>query len=249
MYPETVWKIFKVPRSSMIILSFVNDYLPSEVIFDKEIIRVRPYRPRVLQCFNCFGFGHASRVCTRDKICESCSQPEHGECSRAQLCVNCKGNHRARNKECKLYKKEQEALIKSFDEHISVGHAKKLLSNKYSYSGVLKEPNSVPASSGASHSTSGGAPRAASGGILQTASGGASRAASSEASRAASGAVPQAASGGASQVASSEASQAASGAASRASSVAAPRATSGGAREKSFGVVHSSTFSRFKKHL
>ena len=82
MCPKVVFKVFKVPRSSMIILTFINSYLPPEIIIDNEIIRVRPHRPRVLQCFNCFGFGHSSRICTRNKICELCGQAEHGECSR-----------------------------------------------------------------------------------------------------------------------------------------------------------------------
>ena len=137
MCPDVVWKIFKVPRSSMIIFTFINSSLPSELIFENEMVRVRPYRPRVLQCFSCYGFGHASRVCVKDKICVNCSQPEHGECSRPKVCVNCKGEHCARDKECKVYKKEQEALLKSIVEHTSVGHAKKLLS-KSTYSDVVK---------------------------------------------------------------------------------------------------------------
>ena len=70
MCPESFWKVFKVPRSSMIILTFVSSELPFQVVMENEIMRVRPYRPRVLQCFKCFGFGHASKVCTREKLCQ-----------------------------------------------------------------------------------------------------------------------------------------------------------------------------------
>ena len=73
--------------------------------------------------------------------CVNCSQPEHGECSRPKVCVNCKDEHCARDKECKVYKKEQEALLKSIVDHISVGHAKKLLS-KSTYSDIVKVPKS-----------------------------------------------------------------------------------------------------------
>ena len=151
MCPEKVWKIFKIPRSHMIILNFVNSIVPPEIIVESEIIRVRPYRPRALQCFNCYGFGHASRICTRDKICQFCSQPEHGECSRPRVCANCKENHDSRNKSCKVLKKEEEALLMSEAEHISIGHAKKLLS-KRSYSDALKDsnPNSTVAHTGRS---------------------------------------------------------------------------------------------------
>ena len=61
MCPDVVWKVFKVPRSSMIILTFINSYLPPDIVVDSEIVRVPPYRQRALQCFKCFGFGHSSR--------------------------------------------------------------------------------------------------------------------------------------------------------------------------------------------
>ena len=145
MCPLEVWKVFKVPRSSMIILTFINPVVPAEVVLESEIVRVRPYKPRVLQCFKCFGFGHSSRVCTRVQLCEFCSLPEHGECTKPKICVNCKGSHHARDKNCVEFKKEQEALIKSMDEHISIGHAKKLLAKKNSYSDVVKriQPNAL----------------------------------------------------------------------------------------------------------
>ena len=175
MCPEGVYKIFKVPRSRMIILTFINSVLPSEIVIESEILRVRPYRPRVLQCFNCFGFGHASRVCTRAKICQSCSQLEHGDCSRPKVCANCKGDHDARNKSCKIFEKEQEAMLLSIAEHISIGHAKKLLA-KRSYSDAVKEskPNSTSyrtansispnTDTGTSRASRAGAPQASSGG-------------------------------------------------------------------------------------
>ena len=227
MCPEVVWKVFKVPRSSMLILTFVNSFLPPEIVLDSEIIKVRPYRPRVLQCFNCFGFGHSSRVCTRGKICESCAQPEHEECSRPVVCVNCKGDHRARDKQCTVFKKEQEALLKSVAEHISVGHAKKLLAKRmYSDAVKMQNSNSVSLSTDidTSRASSGGAPRASSGGASRASSGGASRASSGGASWASSGGASRASSGGASRA-----------------SVGAPRRFSDGApKVPSAGTISSS---------
>ena len=204
MCPDNVWKIFKVPRSSMIVITFVNDILPTEIVLDKEFMRVRPYRPRVLQCFNCYQFGHAKRVCVASKICQHCSQPEHGEeCNRSKMCVNCKGSHHARDKTCKVLVREEEALLKSIDEHISVGHAKKLLAKK-SYSDIVKgsKPShpttdgNNPANAGVSgfsfngaHGSSGVDPRASSGVDPRASSGGTPRASS--------GGAPWASSGGA----------------------------------------------------
>ena len=208
MCPDNVWKIFKVPKSNMIVLTFMDSIVPHEIIIENEIIKVRPYRQRPLQCFNCFGFAHVSNVCTRAKICQFCSQPEHGACTRPRVCANCRESHDSRNKSCNIFKKEQEALLLSAAEHISIGHAKKLLSQR-SYSAAVQDFHPKPAlsttgldrpqtvQSKTSRASSGGAPRASSGGDPVASSGGASRASSGGAPRASSGGAPWASSGGA----------------------------------------------------
>ena len=240
MCPDNVWKIFKVPKSNMIVLTFMDSIVPHEIIIENEIIKVRPYRQRPLQCFNCFGFAHVSDVCTRAKICQFCSQPEHGACTRPRVCANCRESHDSRNKSCNIFKKEQEALLLSAAEHISIGHAKKLLSQR-SYSAAVQDFHPKPAlsttgldrpqtvQSKTSRASSGGAPRASSGGDPGASSGGASRASSGGAPRASSGGTPRASSGGAPLASSGGAPLASSGGAPRASSGGAPRASSGGA--------------------
>ena len=254
MCPDNVWKIFKVPKSNMIVLTFMDSIVPHEIIIENEIIKVRPYRQRPLQCFNCFGFAHVSDVCTRAKICQFCSQPEHGACTRPRVCANCRESHDSRNKSCNIFKKEQEALLLSAAEHISIGHAKKLLSQR-SYSAAVQDFHPKPAlsttgldrpqtvQSKTSRASSGGDPGASSGGASRASSGGAPRASSGGAPRASSGGAPRASSGGAPRafscgalpVSSGGAPRASSGGASRASSGGAPRASSGGAPRASSG--------------
>ena len=138
MCPPNVWKVFKVPRSSMIILTFTTEKLLPHVVIENERIYTKPYRPKPLQCFSCYGFGHSSKRCTREKICCLCAHPVHGDCDRESVCVNCRGNHNARSKECGVFKKEQAAVLKAHDERISVGHAKYLLAKHISYSDKVK---------------------------------------------------------------------------------------------------------------
>ena len=228
MCPDNVWKIFKVPKSNMIVLTFMDSIVPHEIIIENEIIKVRPYRQRPLQCFNCFGFAHVSDVCTRAKICQFCSQPEHGACTRPRVCANCRESHDSRNKSCNIFKKEQEALLLSAAEHISIGHAKKLLSQR-SYSAAVQDFHPKPAlsttgldrpqtvQSKTSRASSGGAPRASSGGAPRASSGGAPRASSGGAPRASSGGAPRASSGGAPRAFSCGALPVSSGGASQAS--------------------------------
>ena len=137
MSPNCVWKVYKVPKSKMVILTFEDSNIPSEIYFENIVTEVRPFKPRPLQCYNCFGFGHPSKVCKKEKLCSNCSQTFHGQCERSSTCVNCKGHHNPRDKNCSVHKKEQEALLKSQAEHISVGYAKKLLAKSKKYSEVV----------------------------------------------------------------------------------------------------------------
>ena len=130
MCDTSVWKVFKVPRTNMIIFTFHNDQLPEYLYtIENERFPIRPYKPKPLQCFRCFGYGHSSKVCRKDdQLCAVCSLEQHeGVCSSPMLCVNCKEEHNARSRECRMYKKELAAVEKAHVEHISVGHAKRLL--------------------------------------------------------------------------------------------------------------------------
>ena len=139
MCDNRVWKFFKVPRTKMIIFTFKTDEVPEYIYIDRERFHIRNFRERPLQCFKCFGFGHASKTCTKDQICALCSLAKHeGECSSSVCCVNCKGSHSARFKECITYKKEIEAVEKAHAEHLSIGQAKRLLSARPQYSSIVK---------------------------------------------------------------------------------------------------------------
>ena len=130
----------------MIIITFCNEEFHDRIDIGKELVNVKPFQPRPLQCYNCYGFGHPSCRCTKNKLCHVCTHPEHGLCDRPEVCVNCSENHSAKSKNCKIYRKEAAAVIKANEEHISVGFAKKLLS-RASYSEVLKSAVSSGATS------------------------------------------------------------------------------------------------------
>lgn len=104
MSPNFVWKVFKVPRTHMIIVTFKNSFLPDYLNFKFTEASVRPYKPRPSLCYNCYGYGHPSRVCDADLICGVCSQKEHGSCTLPARCANCGGDHLTRDKKCqKIY--------------------------------------------------------------------------------------------------------------------------------------------------
>ena len=137
------------------------------------------------------------------------------------MCANCRGSHDSRNKSCNIFKKEQEALLMSAAEHISIGHAKKLLAQR-SYSAAVKDFHPKPIS-------------ACNKGTLSTTGLERSQTAQSKTSRASSGGAPRAFSGGAPQASSGGAPRASSGGAPRAFSCGALLASSGGASRTSAG--------------
>ena len=74
---------------------------------------------RVLQCFNCFKFGHVARSCKNKPFCHKCggdhtpdtciTQPER------MCCASCKeGNHKPWMMVCPRWKKEKEAASERF---------------------------------------------------------------------------------------------------------------------------------------
>ena len=138
MCPKQVWKVHKVPKTTMIIVTFEDNNIPSHISIENERIAVRPYKQKPLQCYNCFRYGHPSRVCKNDKLCGNCSAPAHGECLLTSKCVSCGERHKSTDKKCVFFQTENAALHKADAEHISVSYAKRLLNKSMNYSKAVK---------------------------------------------------------------------------------------------------------------
>ena len=142
----------------MIILTFHIEVRPDAIHIDSKNMLVRPFKPRPLQCFNCLGYGHASKICKRNQLCANCSYPKEQDhlCEPPLRCINCKEAHSARDRNCSVFKREQAAVIKANDEHTSIGYAKKLLSRKLQYSEVVRVGHSNSSSNGFNYNTTNG---------------------------------------------------------------------------------------------
>ena len=138
MSPSSVWRVKKTYSRNMIILTFEDENIPSQVVFENEIIKVRPYHQKPMQCFNCFKFGHTAKICIRTKVCVNCSAAEHGECLEEPKCNNCSLAHKSIDKSCEQFKLEQAAINKASSEHISVSYAKRLMGHYKTYARALK---------------------------------------------------------------------------------------------------------------
>ena len=141
MSPPSECKVKKIPRTSLIILTFEDENVPSHVVFENERVKVRPFHPKPLQCYNCYKYGHPSNLCRNTKICGNCSASDHGACEAAPKCINCSLNHRPNDKQCEKYKLEEAALAKANIEHTTIGYAKRILDRSPSYARVLRNPS------------------------------------------------------------------------------------------------------------
>lgn len=80
--------------TASLILTFQAFKLPERVSAGWYSLRVRPYIPAPLRCFNCQRFGHMSNTCQNSKLCPSCGKADHPEapCSPPQFASTAKEN-------------------------------------------------------------------------------------------------------------------------------------------------------------
>ena len=90
------------------ILNFNTPKLPTEIKIGYLITKVENYIPNPLRFHNCQKFGHHKEKCTRPLTCKNCRETgNHIDCQQSPKCANCKQNHSADSKECKLWKKKE----------------------------------------------------------------------------------------------------------------------------------------------
>ena len=130
------------------ILTFAKSQIPKELKVGYNIIKVNPYIPNPLRCYNCQMFGHHEQKCTKSAVCKRCGESgsDHVElsCNKPPKCANCKGDHTADSRDCMTWKKEKEINTIKYTNNIPFQEARKIVqnSNKFpskSYSEVTKQ--------------------------------------------------------------------------------------------------------------
>ena len=146
MCPSTVYEVKKLSGSNgAILLHFNSRFLPDYINIEHLRIRVKKYKHRPKQCFQCFDFGHVVTSCRNSPRCPSCSGL-HGKSEPCGpiVCLNCGGNHLPSSRTCARFRFEQEVLDVAHNEFVSIGNAKQIVmganqSPDSSYASVLKE--------------------------------------------------------------------------------------------------------------
>lgn len=96
--------------SKLLVITFDGPSVPENISMYNGLIKVpvRPYVEAVIQCFQCYGFGHWKDKCKKERICVVCREGFHGRCEKRERCVNRKGEHKANDRKCEIYKKREE---------------------------------------------------------------------------------------------------------------------------------------------
>lgn len=103
-YDKTSKKLVE-SRSHLVIITWEGNSIPNEVRLYGGVtgLKIRPYVESVLQCYNCYGFGHLAKHCKNKKVCMMCAQDFHGHCDLPAKCINCGGGHKPQDKRCEKF--------------------------------------------------------------------------------------------------------------------------------------------------
>lgn len=132
----------KIPTNTLF-LTFVLSSLPEDIKVGYLKVKVAPFIPSPLRCFQCQKFGHSSRNCKSSAKCAKCSEEAHeGDCTKPSKCINCEGKHPSFSKDCPQWKLEAQIQKIRVERRIPFVEAKRLVAGftpSTSYAAVVQK--------------------------------------------------------------------------------------------------------------
>lgn len=90
----TILDVKRMGKSNRAVVTFATPKLPRVVRYHYELIKVSPYKPRTLICYNCHQSGHMLRHCPNPGVCKSCGKKhdiiDNADCEERSFCAVCK---------------------------------------------------------------------------------------------------------------------------------------------------------------
>ena len=130
MCPPLVYAVKKLKgTNNAIVLTFSSHILPTDLLIEHSRIKVRKFKQRPTQCFQCFTYGHIISKCTNTPRCRTCSGTHDttNDCSLPAFCLHCNGPHSPSSRSCPKYKLETKILEVAHDEKVSYGTARNIV--------------------------------------------------------------------------------------------------------------------------
>lgn len=93
-------------KSHLVCITWEGSKIPESIRIYGGLygLKVRPFVEKVIQCYNCYKFGHFQKHCKARKKCLICGGDFHGECNRDLNCSNCGKGHRPIDRVCDKFK-------------------------------------------------------------------------------------------------------------------------------------------------
>ena len=92
-------------------------------------MEVVPYVQRVMQCFRCLRFGHSLKFCRGKQRCVNYRKEHEGECTSETECVHCKRSHKATDRRCASFIRQQKIKQLVVYEDLSYKEAERICDN------------------------------------------------------------------------------------------------------------------------
>lgn len=139
-------------QTGLVILTFSTSAPPEDIYVGYERLRIRPFIPNPLRCYNCFKFGHPTKYCKDNKICANCSNSHHlnldnnEKCTLTTHCVNCYSYkledtlHNSLDKKCPIFLREKEIQAIKTLQKVDIQTARKIFSQRFNYSAAYSTP-------------------------------------------------------------------------------------------------------------
>ena len=124
----------EIINTNTYIFTFNRSQLPKELKVGYNLLKVTPYIPNPLRCYNCQKFGHHESKCLKPPVCKKCggSGSDHVEhtCTNPINCINCQGNHPADSRDCVVWKREREINQVKYSNNNPFPEARKIVQNQ-----------------------------------------------------------------------------------------------------------------------
>lgn len=160
-------KEYEYVDRQMIIVTFLGNQIPKDVVINLVRFEVEPYIHPVVQCFNCLRYGHTASQCKGKSRCKKCTE-EHNEenscVASSPYCAYCKcDSHSSISKDCPMYKRQynikkvmafQNASFKEAETIIdNPSYSKVVTNNRFSLLRTIDNFPDLPNTSNASNKT------------------------------------------------------------------------------------------------
>lgn len=86
-----ILSVHRIGKTNRAVVTFDSPTLPKTVKYYMAIVKVSPYVPKRMVCYNCHRIGHMSKYCPSQTVCRTCGRPHDAgeDCGPTVYCAAC----------------------------------------------------------------------------------------------------------------------------------------------------------------